>query len=266
MVQTIVFFDIDGTLLDHDKKLPASAKEAIHSLKNEGHIAAIATGRAPFAFKEIREELDIHSYVSLNGQYVVLEGEVIYKNPLDTAELQLLSEFSAASQHAIAYMSHEDIKCNVPYHTYVEDSIRSLKLSFSHPSYDPEYFKNREIYQSLLFCTDEQEAYYISRFQKFNFVRWHEYSMDVIPTGSSKAIGIEKMIEKLGFTKDQVYAFGDGLNDIEMLQFVGNGVAMGNAYDQVKNIAKHITKDVGDHGIAHGLELVGLLKGRKAGI
>jgi len=70
--------------------------------------------------------------------------------------------------------------------------------------------------------------------------------MDVLPLGGSKAQGIEKAIEKLGYTKEQVYAFGDYLNDIEMLQFVGNGVAMGNAPDLVKNAAKYVTKDVSD--------------------
>jgi hydroxymethylpyrimidine pyrophosphatase-like HAD family hydrolase len=68
------------------------------------------------------------------------------------------------------------------------------------------------------------------------------------------------MIEKLGFDKKDVYAFGDGLNDIEMLEFVGNGVAMGNAEEVVKEVANLVTKDVAEDGILHGLELVGLLK------
>ncbi|KAB7705637.1 Cof-type HAD-IIB family hydrolase [Bacillus aerolatus] len=266
MIQSIVFFDIDGTLLDHDKKLPDSAKEAIRLLKQDGHIVAIATGRAPFAFKELCEELDINSYISLNGQYVVLNGEVIHKNPLNTDELQALTDFSAANHHPVVYMDHEGIKSNVKYHVHIKESIGSLKLAFSHPDHDPEYFKNREIYQTLLFCTNEEEAAYTGRFQEFNFVRWHEYSMDVMPKGGSKAIGIEKVIERLGLTREQVYAFGDGLNDIEMLQYAGNGVAMGNAHDEVKKIAKHVTKDVGENGIAHGLELVGLLERKKAGV
>ena len=79
------------------------------------------------------------------------------------------------------------------------------------------------------------------------------------PLGGSKAMGIEKFIEKKGFTKDQVYAFGDYLNDIEMLQYVGHGVAMGNAPEEVKNVARYVTKDVSENGIAYGLEMVGLL-------
>ena len=67
----IIFFDIDGTLLDEDKIMPNSTKEAIFALKEQGHEVAIATGRAPFMFVDIREELNIDTYISYNGQYNV---------------------------------------------------------------------------------------------------------------------------------------------------------------------------------------------------
>src|SRR5699024_1203950 len=78
MNKSIIFFDIDSTLLNHEKELPKSAKEAILKLKENGHIVAIATGRAPFMYADLRKELEIDTYVSYNGQYVVLNGEVIY--------------------------------------------------------------------------------------------------------------------------------------------------------------------------------------------
>lgn len=256
--RSMIFFDIDGTLLDHDKKLPASTKEAIQALKEAGHEVAIATGRAPFMFPELRKELGIESFVSFNGQYVVFNGEVIYKNPLDRDVLQSLTNAALKSSHPLVYMDHETMRATIGHHPYIEESMGTLK--FAHPEHDPHYFKEREIYQSLLFCTDEEEMPYKEGFQDFHFIRWHQYSTDVLPFGGSKAQGIEKAIEKMGFTKDEVYAFGDGLNDIEMLQFVGNGIAMGNAHDSVKKIANHVTKNVDEDGILHGLELVGLLK------
>ena len=90
--QSIIFFDIDGTLLDTDKNLPESAKRAVARLKEDGHIVAIATGRAPFMYEELRKELGIDTFVSCNGQYVVLEGEVIYRNPLHREDLAALTE------------------------------------------------------------------------------------------------------------------------------------------------------------------------------
>ncbi|MDW8515224.1 Cof-type HAD-IIB family hydrolase [Priestia flexa] len=259
MDKKIVFFDIDGTLLDHDKKLPESTKQAVNQLKEKGYEVAIATGRAPFMFKELRDELGIDTYISFNGQYIVLNGEVLYQNPLDVQELQALTAFAAQKNHPVVYLDHDDMRSNIEFHEHIEASISTLKLGIIHPIHDPLYYENREIYQALLFCTDGEEKPYEEKFKKFDYIRWHEFSTDVLPAGGSKAKGIEVMINKLGYKKENVYAFGDGLNDIEMLSYVGNGVAMGNAHDEVKEVANYITKDVADNGIAHGLQLVGLL-------
>ena len=74
-MKKIVFFDIDGTLLDHEKNLPDSTKKAIKLLQDNGVFVAIATGRAPFMFTNLREELEIDSFVSFNGQFVVFENQ-----------------------------------------------------------------------------------------------------------------------------------------------------------------------------------------------
>lgn len=67
------------------------------------------------------------------------------------------------------------------------------------------------------------------------------------------------MLEILGVDKEDVYAFGDGLNDVEMLSYVGYGIAMGNAEDEVKAAASYVTKHVSEGGIYEGLKMVGLL-------
>ena len=256
--QSVIFFDIDGTLLDHDKKLPASTKEAIFKLKEEGHIVAIATGRAPFMYKELREELDIDTYVSYNGQYVVLEGEVISTNPLNIDSLEKITAAALLNDHPIVYMDHEDMKANVLEHAYINESIKTLKINHF-PTHDPHYYVGREMYQSLLFCAEGEEKQYEEAFHDFDFIRWHPLSVDILPAGGSKARGIEKVMEKLGLSAEHVYAFGDGLNDMEMLSTVKNSVAMGNAVDEIKEVAKYVTTSVDDNGIPNGLRMVGLL-------
>lgn len=254
----LIFFDIDGTLLDHEKKLPSSTKEAIFQLKEKGHEVAIATGRAPFMYTDLREELGIHTFVSYNGQYVVFNGEKLYTNPLNTASLIKLTETAVSNNHPIVFMDHEDMKANVPEHPSIKEGLASLKIK-QFPGHDPYYYKGRELYQSLLFCPEGEEKQYEAEFTDFDFVRWHPLSVDVLPKGGSKAKGIEKLVEKLGFSKEDVYAFGDALNDMEMLTTVYNSVAMGNAMDEVKSVAKYVTKSVEDDGIYHGLKMVGLL-------
>lgn len=256
--QSVIFFDIDGTLLTHDKELPLSTKEAIFKLKEHGHEVAIATGRAPFMFEDLRKELDIHTFVSYNGQYVVLNGDVLYTNPLKIASLETLAEAALLNNHPVVFMDHEDMKANVPEHTYIKESIETLKIT-RFPAHDPHYYKERELYQTLLFCPEGEEKQYEQQFHDFDFIRWHPVSVDVLPKGGSKAKGIEKIVEKLGFPEERQYAFGDGLNDMEMLLTVKNSVAMGNAEEKVKKAAKHVTKSVEENGIFHGLQMVGLL-------
>lgn len=256
--QGVIFFDIDGTLLNHDKELPSSSKKAIFKLKEAGHIVAIATGRAPFMFEDLRKELGIDTYVSYNGQYVVLNGEVLYTNPLNIPALEELTKVALNNEHPVVFMDHEDMKANVPEHNYINESIETLKID-RFPTHDPLYYKGRDLFQTLLFCPEGTEQQYENGFDAFDFVRWHPVSVDILPKGGSKAIGIKKIVDQLGITSEHQYAFGDGLNDIEMLTTVTNSVAMGNAEDKVKAVAKHVTKSVEDDGIVHGLKMVGLL-------
>ncbi|WP_227396874.1 Cof-type HAD-IIB family hydrolase [Jeotgalibacillus aurantiacus] len=258
MKKSIIFFDIDGTLLDHDKKLPASTREAIFDLQDKGHIVAIATGRAPFMFEDLRKDLGIETFVSYNGQYVVYEGEELYTNKLNAEALDELTKKAIRNEHPVVYMDHQDMKANVPEHEYIEESIGTLKIGRV-PLHDPDYYRERDLYQSLLFCEKGEEEPYREAFREFDFIRWHRYSVDIIPKGGSKAKGIEKIIEQMGFTPEQQYAFGDGLNDIEMLTAVENSFAMGNALEEVKKSAKFVTKAVDEDGIVHGLKMAGLL-------
>ncbi|WP_419888440.1 Cof-type HAD-IIB family hydrolase [Neobacillus niacini] len=256
--RSIIFFDIDGTLLTHDKELPLSTKEAIFKLKELGHEVAIATGRAPFMFEDLRKELEINTFVSYNGQYVVYRGEVLYTNPLKISSLEKLTAAALKNNHPVVFMDHEDMKANVPEHAYIKESIDTLKINVF-PTHDPLYYKGRELFQTLLFCPEGEEKQYEQVYTDFDFVRWHPVSVDILPSGGSKAKGIEKIVEALDIPVERQYAFGDGLNDMEMLSTIHNSVAMGNAEESVKAVAKYVTKSVEDNGITHGLQMVGLL-------
>src|SRR5699024_12687106 len=94
---------------------------------------------------------------------------------------------------------------------------------------------------------------------KLHLGRWQNYMVYVLPKGGSKALGIEGLIEAAGLKLENAYAFGDGLNDMEMLDYIPNSVAMGNALEPVKDVARHVTKTVDDDGIVQGLKKLGLL-------
>ena len=255
--EKIVFFDIDGTLLDHDKQIPESTRESLKKLTEKGVHVAIATGRAPFMFANLREDLGINTFISFNGQYVKHEDNVVLTNPLSKEEITSLEEAAKENNHPMVFLDHEAMMSNHDQHPHIMKSMDDLKMHY--PGYDPSYYHSREIYQALLFCESKEEANYRNTYGNLDFIRWHDFSMDVIPPGGSKARGIEAMIEHLGFKRENTYAFGDALNDIEMLKFAGTGIAMGNAYEEVKKVADVITAPVDQNGIRSGLEKVGLL-------
>jgi Cof subfamily protein (haloacid dehalogenase superfamily) len=256
--ESLIFFDIDGTLVDEEKKVPKTAKEAIFRLRELGHEVAIATGRAPFMFEWLRKELDIHTYVSFNGQLVVVKDEIIFTNPLKNEALHTLSAAAEKNNHPMIFVGHDGMGSTVSHHDYIVESLDSLKLP-NYGVHDPDYFKERDIFQSMIFLQEPDEAHYEREFKDFRFIRWHPLSVDIDPAGGSKAKGIEKAMEYLQYSRNQLYAFGDELNDLEMLSFVPNSVAMGNANPAIKKVAKYVTKSVSEDGIYHGLKMVGLL-------
>ncbi|WP_139998934.1 Cof-type HAD-IIB family hydrolase [Paenibacillus paridis] len=257
MTKKLLFFDIDGTLVDHDKKIPESTKEAIAELKKEGHEVVIATGRGPFMLKPVSEALQIESYVSFNGSYVVYNGEVIYSHPIDAKRLLELAQITITNKHPLVYMTPDGMRSNSLQTAYAEAADEPLKLRL--PPLEPDYHIGKEIYQCLLYCKEEDEGYYKTNFSEFGYNRWHRYGSDILPPGGSKAKGIQALIERTGVNHQDIYAFGDGLNDLEMLQYVHHSVAMGNSPDVVKKTARYVTKDVAEDGIRYGLKMLGLL-------
>ncbi|WP_026676201.1 Cof-type HAD-IIB family hydrolase [Fictibacillus gelatini] len=258
MEEKIVFFDIDGTLVDEEKRIPDSTKESIKDLQKNGIHVAIATGRSPFMFKEISAELNIDTFVSFNGSYVVFNGEVIYKRPLERKWIGHLLELSTENNHPLIFMDHIKATASVDRNEIVYECMK--KLLPYYPERDETYYETSEIFQVLLFCQAQFERAYTEQYNGiFDFVRWHEHSTDVLPMGSSKAKGIEILLKKMNVKRENSYAFGDALNDIEMLRTVGMGIAMGNGLQEAKQAAKYVTKSVSEDGIWHGLKYAGLL-------
>ncbi|WP_088067823.1 Cof-type HAD-IIB family hydrolase [Gottfriedia luciferensis] len=257
MTKPIVFFDIDGTILNHDKVIPESTKQAITELQNKDIHVAIATGRAPFMFKDIREELNINSFVSLNGQYAEFEGEAIHTHALHPEQLHLFSKKAKELDIPLIYLNNETMKASTDAHPHIKEAMSSIKMF--HPEVEHDFYNGRDIYQVLLFCEEQKESSLTEGFEQFNFIRWHEYSSDVLPVGGSKANGIQQMVNHLGFNMENVFAFGDGLNDLEMIEKVGTGIAMGNAVEPLKKLANHVTTNVDEDGILNGLKWAGLL-------
>ncbi|TQR20149.1 Cof-type HAD-IIB family hydrolase [Psychrobacillus vulpis] len=258
MENKILFFDIDGTILDNDKNIPVGVKEAIDEAKENGHEVVISTGRSPFTAKFVLEQLNIDSFICYNGQIVQYKGNVIHKGILDKKELQRLTDFATVRDQPLVYMDSYEMVSNLPEHQDVFESISSLKISY--PRKAENFFLTNDIHQALIFCDAEVQKEYEHVFPNLKFVRWHRVSCDVLPKGVSKAKGIEILLNHLSKSPEDAIAFGDGLNDLEMLQFVGTGVAMGNSVEGLKQYATFVTDHVSENGLINALKKLNLIR------
>lgn len=241
MGKKIVFFDIDGTLVDLDKKLPDSTKQAVKELQDNGTHVAIATGRGPLMTEHILKELNIDCYACYNGSICIHDGEMVYSNPISVELCEKVTRFANTNGHSVVYMGSFD------YFSSKEDS--SINECFNElysplPVVDPEFYKSNPVYQMLVFYTEKDDTKYSEEITDLELVRWHKYSVDLLPKGGSKAFGIRQMVERMGYKLNDVYAFGDGLNDLQMLTDVGTGICMGNGHPLVKEAADYVTDDV----------------------
>lgn len=253
----LLLLDIDGTLLNSKKELPESAFEALQSARANGHDLAIATGRAPFMITDLLEKLDIQTFITFNGQYIVHNDEVVHTEALDPVLLEKVVHFAEERDHPLVFMNSKKMISSIDYHPDIDESLKSLK--FPHPVTERDFHLDNEIYQSLVFCTKEEEAQYHENFKDFQFVRWHRVSCDILPKGGSKASGIEKLIAETGHSIEDTIAFGDGLNDLQMMKTAGFSVAMDNGHPETKKVASYITEHVDDDGLAKAFVHLGLI-------
>lgn len=254
---SIIFFDVDGTLYNKEKKIPDSAKKAIQAARNNGYEIAIATGRAPFMIRSILEELNIDTYVTFNGQYVVYKGEVIYTDSVPKDYLAKIIEFGQIRNHPVVFIDDKEMVASVEGHSFVEQSLNTLK--YPYPYSNPVYYEDNEVYQTLIFMEESDEQLYRETFSEVKFVRWHPFSCDILPKDGSKARGIKTLLEKINIPIENSIAFGDGLNDIEMLREVGTSVAMGNGVQQAKEAADFVTDHVDHDGIAKAMKKLNII-------
>ncbi len=255
-----VILDIDGTILPHGRQITKATKKAIQTLQEKNIKVIIATGRAPYFSKTIVQETGVESMVFFNGAYAFHEGKEIYKNAIDKAIVNKLQHFAVDRKHPLTFLSGTSFKTTDINHPFVIDAY---KLDPWKPEMAPaHYWLEQEIYQLFLHCDTEEECFYQAQIPELDFRRWSSAgakTCDVNLVQSNKAVGLSKLLTKIGIAPEDAVAFGDGLNDIEMLSMVGMGVAMGAARTEVKNAAEMVTLCAEEDGVSYGLQRLGLI-------
>ncbi|BAL83690.1 putative hydrolase [Selenomonas ruminantium subsp. lactilytica TAM6421] len=255
-----VFFDIDGTLINiHHKRTSISpmVKRAIHELRAAGHRTFIASGR-PWAYlsAEMTSEGLFDGFVLMNGAVVILDGQVIFRQDMPA---QTVREMVAlAEEKGLEYILEGHPKVYLrPEFKGLENVYRNIKIDVDEFVRD---FDLEDVQAAKLeFLCDTPGA--DGAFEKL--LSWPGVTglidptlrkyMELYAADISKATGIQWALEYMKVPLENSYAFGDGLNDLEMMGTVGHALVMGNAGPELKSLAEHVLPTVDEDGVAEGI-------------
>lgn len=251
----ICFFDLDGTLLTGDSVVAESSVRVLRELRAKNVMPIIATGRTLCEIEHVLAATEMTSVIAMNGQYVLYDGKEVYTNPIDVEEIKALHQGAQSQNVEMAFYTEAKIR-GTAQNEVMEKHYRYL--GEESPDVDATLYLKEPIYM-LLLLLEKGDDYFPERFPYFQFVRNTPFSNDVVPKGGSKAQGIAKLLTVMGFEDVPTYAFGDGMNDLEMFGAVDHAIAMGNAVPALKEKAEFVTADNNSDGIEKGLRLCGLL-------
>ena len=259
MTRKLIAFDIDGTLYTSDRKILDSSLRVLRELEEAGHYVTVATGRSYFTAQEALKELGVKNYILCNGAYAYENHELSHSFPIDKEELKEIVALANEKNIDILYQTEREVKQQKEFR---EQSDRQKKVGYEHfgPSFDFDIDKEDAIYQAIMFCTADQEDLFTPLLDKLRFTRWVSDGVDVVSKHGSKAETLKVIAKDKGIAEKDIIAFGDGENDIEMLDLAGLGVVMGNASDLVKGHGNYITKSNDEHGILHAAIENGLIE------
>lgn len=255
-------FDIDGTLLpSYKEKIPNEVVEAIQEFARRGNAIAIASGRP---FGSCRSTLNLFKAeyrfaVCAGGSSLYNdEGKLLWKKTMSKeAFLHIRKELSKYEGVSVyAYLGDDSLASYSPEPwADFEFSINSFHAHYD-LSKDDSVLDRYGVAKIMIASKPEISAKIrFSSADELNYtiVRSNEHFLEALPKGVSKASGIEPIRELLGIKREDVYTFGDSGNDLEMIRTY-QGVAMGNAMDEVKAVAKYVTKSCKEAGVAYALK------------
>jgi Cof subfamily protein (haloacid dehalogenase superfamily) len=262
----VICTDIDGTLLNPERELSKRTIDIIRSIKDDVAVV-LASSRMPAAMRHLQESLDIgdQPLICYNGGYIISQTEGV--KVLDSVKIPFaLCEFIAKwshdkNLHAGFYLEDDWFAPAEDQWTKREINNTKVQASIFSGLDLMESWKSQEEGAHKIMCMGEPKLIdnLISELKSMNaplhLYRSKDTYLEIAPLQISKASALSQLLEKeLDIEMKEVIAFGDNYNDIEMLKAVGCGVAVGNAKEEVKEIADEITLSGKEDGVAATLE------------
>lgn len=251
MTYKLVFFDVDGTITsEKDGTIPVSTVVAIRQLVAKGIQVVAATGR-PLSMCEELRELGIETFITANGGYAKHQQTVIHKLPFNKDRLIDVMNFAKKENHGLSFYTESLCMNGVEEAAILAVLHETLSLT-NYPS-SHAAIHEEEIYLLCLFADDRDVESYRQTFPHLTFKRWHPYILNVFEKEVSKSVAIKEVLAYFNIKPHEAIAFGDGDNDIDMLKYVGFGIAMGNGSEGVKAVADYVTSCASKGGVREAL-------------
>ncbi len=264
---SIIALDLDGTLTNSEKIITPRTFDALMKAQREGVRLVLASGRPTFGIAALANQLQLADYggyvLSYNGGRIIdwCEKTVIFSQVVDQKLVPILYDFAEKAQLPIVTYLPEAILASKNEGEYLAEEARingmpvvvaqnfveeAMQISGGSTKFlipgEPEL---------LIQLESEMKAALSEQMEVF---RSAPFFLELPPKGIDKAQSLQRLLTHLGLERESLMAFGDGFNDLSMIQFAGQGVAMANAVEEVKSIADFVTTSNEEDGIAHALE------------
>lgn len=259
----VVFFDIDGTIVDNETQvIPESAVEAIRLLRKNGHVAVVNTGR-PYGHVDARiRQLDFDGWVCACGMEVMLNGEMIHQDYPSTEVCAYVIEQCDKYNMLIQAETAGDLYYNAE-RKYTAAPLREAgRLAEKGIRVIP--YQDVQDRSFIKFVTHETEASDRAGFLKatedlFDPMIHRGTMIEYAKRGNTKAKGMERLLQVLGVPKEETFAIGDSENDLTMFAVAGTTICMGDGMEKLKAAATYITGTVLEDGLFNALRHFGLI-------
>lgn len=260
----LLFFDIDGTLitLDSSHEFPESTQKALLEAKKNGHKIFINTGRVKTAIDRILLEFPFDGFVCGCGTYIEYEGKTLYHAQIEKSLCEIYAEQIHGWNLGTIYEGKNQLFIDGDHgpgsflefiYDYFGQNSNMPIEDYTHSDLIFDKFTTSRLSDS------DMDSFMECFGKEFHLIPHGKNVVEAVPIGCSKATGIEFLQNYLKTDKEDCYAFGDSINDMEMLEYAKHSVGMGNAVIEVKEIVEFVTSDVTEGGIYHAMKHYGLI-------
>lgn len=274
MNRKIIFLDIDGTLVNYHNVIPDSAQEAVKRARANGHYVFICTGRAPSQLAGPVAEIELDGKICLAGGYVEVRGQVISENYMSREDVAFIIRYLRSKRICYCLESPSGVFAEGRSKAYFSEIVKGIILKY--PDKKEEITAGMKVFIDTMIEGIEMirdDVVKVSFFgsetafeeiqnslkERFNVLpntvkMGEKDGGEIMMPGIHKAVAIKRVLEHLKIRREDSLAYGDGYNDREMIEFVGNGIAMGNACEELKKAANDVTDSVEADGLYKSFE------------